>query len=171
MAVLYPLKLAKLRVEGAPLQRTKLESKPRTKFTDGHLGAAILEFIPSIHRKKTSINYNRHQFKTDNMLCLQMVSEEDIVTLVMECHHLAPLELWLVVIQGGKHSSDSVPKACGHVVDDHLWTAVIETSSILYFSQLHKIIILIRFLNSIKLLKETTLLTLISLLYRIPLRR
>ena len=46
--------------------------------------------------------------------------EEDIVSLVVEGHHLSAPELWVMVEESSKHPSNHVTKSSGEVVQDHL---------------------------------------------------
>ena len=68
------------------------------------------------------------QLKSNN---LQVLSKKYIVTLVVECDHLAALELRLVVKHRGQHASNRMAQAGGHIIDDHFWTTVIELCTIL----------------------------------------
>lgn len=51
---------------------------------------------------------------------LPVMSEEDVVPLVMKGDHLSAPELWIMVEQRGKHSGNCVTQTSGEVVEYHL---------------------------------------------------
>lgn len=53
-----------------------------------------------------------------------MVSEEDVVALVVEGHHASALELWVVREQTGEHAGHGVAQAGVEVVENDLRTVV-----------------------------------------------
>lgn len=155
--MLYPFEFTKFGIERATLERSQLECKSRTKLTNGDFGASIFEFISIIIIIKVRI------VRRTSHACvyLQMMPEEDVVTLIVKRDHFASFELWLVVIQRGQHAAHGVSQSRGHVVHDHLRTALIVTCTILVVQNTLNLYILI-------LEKK---LTLMSLQYRTLLRR
>lgn len=49
-----------------------------------------------------------------------VVSEEDVISLIMKCNRSSTFELWIDVEERGKHASNCLPEASREVVDYHL---------------------------------------------------
>jgi hypothetical protein len=53
-----------------------------------------------------------------------MLTDKDVVTLIMESDHTTTNELWIVWKQGREHTTNGMPQSRAEVVEDQLWDMI-----------------------------------------------